>query len=80
MHVEGLRCVACGMRLKHALLQLPGVRECEVTFESGRVRMITTEGLAAQSLRDLVESMDYALRTIAFEDEPPGKKASWIEL
>ena len=76
MHVEGLRCPACGSRLKGALLQLPGVQECEVEFESGRTRL-TVEGDASaeQSVRDTVEGMGYAVRQIAFEDEPPGGKA-----
>ena len=81
LRVEGLRCAACGSRLKGALLQLPGVRECEVDFESGRTRL-TVEGdmLAEQSVRDTVEGMGYTVRQIAFEDEPPGGKVSWSEL
>ena len=79
MHVEGLRCAACGMRLKQALLQLPGVTECEVEFEIGRTRIAGKE-LVEQSIRDTVERIGYSVRQIAFEDEPPGKKALWMEL
>ena len=79
MHVEGLRCAACGMRLKQALLQLPGVTECEVEFEIGRTR-IAGKNLAEQSIRDTVERIGYSVRQIAFEDEPPGRKALWREL
>ena len=81
MHVEGLRCAACASRLKSALTQLPGVRECEVGFESGRTRLTVERGVSVeQSIRNIVEGMGYAVRQIAFEDEPPGGKASWSEL
>ena len=81
LRVEGLRCAACGSRLKGALLQLPGARECEVEFESGRTRLtMDVDILTEQSVRDTVEGMGYAVRQIAFEDEPPGAKASWSEL
>ena len=56
MQVEGLRCAACGMRLKQALLRLPGVTGCEVEFESGRTRAVGKE-LGEQSIRDTVEAM-----------------------
>ena len=79
MQVEGLRCVACGMRLKQALLQLPGVTGCEVEYETGQTRTVGRE-LAEQSIRDTVEGVGYTVRHIAFEDEPPGGKASWSEL
>ena len=81
MHVEGLRCAACGSRLKSALMQLAGVRECEVEFESGRTRLsVVRDIFVEQSVRDLVKGMGYAVRQIAFEDEPPGGRASWSEL
>ena len=79
MQVEGLRCAACGMRLKQALLRQSGVTECEVEFESGQTRMVGKE-LAEESLRDTVEAMGYTVHHIAFEDEPPGKRGSWSEL
>lgn len=79
MQVEGLRCAACGMRLKQALLQVPGVTACEVEVETGRTRTVGKE-LAEQSIRDTVKGMGYTVRHIAFEDEPPGKRASWSEL
>ena len=79
MQVEGLRCAACGMRLKQALLQLPGVTECEVEFETGETCTVGEE-LAEQSLQDTVEGMGYTVRRIAFEDEPPGQRVPWGEL
>ncbi len=81
MCVEGLRCAACGMRLKQALLRLPGVQGCEVDFESGRTRIMAT-GLVEKPVRDTVEGMGYAVRQIAFEDEPPGhgRMALWSQL
>ena len=79
MQVEGLRCAACGMRLKQALLRLPGVTECKVDFESGQTRTVGKQ-LIEQSIRDTVEGMGYTVHHIAFEDEPPGKRASWSEL
>ena len=81
MRVEGLRCAACGSRLKSALMQLAGVQECEVEFESGRTRLTVERDIFVErSVRDLVKGMGYAVRQIAFEDEPPGDKASWSEL
>ena len=81
MHVKGLRCAACGSRLKSTLMQLPGVRECEVDFESGKTRLSVERGIPVEQLvRETVEGMGYAVRQIAFEDEPPGGRASWSEL
>ena len=79
--MEGLRCAACGMRLKQALLRLPGVQGCEVEFESGRTRVMAI-GLLEKPIRDTVEGMGYAVRQIAFENEPPGheRKPSWSQL
>ena len=76
LHVEGLRCAACGMRLKQALLaQVGGVQQCEVEFESGRV-VLHGQAIGEDALLGCISELGYSSRLIKFQEEPPGKEES----
>ena len=76
MHVEGLRCAACGMRLKQALLtQVGGVRRAEVEFVSGRV-VVHGQCITEDALLGCISELGYSLRAIEFQEEPPGNARS----
>ncbi|EIE18468.1 hypothetical protein COCSUDRAFT_34498 [Coccomyxa subellipsoidea C-169] len=76
LHVEGLRCAACGMRLKQALLaQVGGVQRCEVEFESGRV-VLHGQAIGEDALLGCISELGYSSRLIKFQEEPPGKEES----
>ena len=72
LQVRGLRCAACAMRLKHALLsQVAGVTSAEVEFEAGSV-LVRGSGISARELIACVERLGYSGKLVAFEEEPPG--------
>jgi copper chaperone CopZ len=72
MRVEGLRCAACAMRLKHALAaEVAGVAAAEVEFESGAVA-VHGRGVSKKGLIACAAQLGYSARVLAFQDEPPG--------
>lgn len=72
LHVEGLRCAACGMRLKQALLaQVGGVRGAEVEWASGRA-VVQGQGISEDALLGCISELGYSSRVIEFQEEPPG--------
>lgn len=78
VQVDGLRCAACGMRLKQALLaQVGGVRRAELHFESGRVEL-HGHGVSKDDLIGCISGMGYSVRAIEFQEEPPGKAESGL--
>ena len=70
LHVEGLRCAACGARLKQALLaHAEGVTGCMVDFASGAVA-VTGRALRERDLLDTVQRLGYLARVVAPNHEP----------
>ena len=76
MQVQGLRCAACAIRLKHALLsQVAGVTGADVEFESGSV-LVRGRGITSgQDLIACAQRLGYSSKLLAFEEEPPGDAA-----
>ncbi|BDA48312.1 hypothetical protein COCOBI_11-5720 [Coccomyxa sp. Obi] len=76
LQVDGLRCAACGARLKQALLaQVGGVRRADVEFVSGRV-VIQGQTISEDDLLGCISGLGYTSRVIEFQEEPPGNVAS----
>jgi cation transport ATPase len=72
LQVEGVRCAACGMRLKQSLLgEFTGMSSCDVEFESGRM-VLTGKRLDSDALIGRIRQMGYSARIIQFQEEPPG--------
>lgn len=76
LQVEGLRCAACGARLKQALLaEVGGVRRADVEFVSGRV-VVQGQAISKDALIGCISGLGYTSRVIEFQEEPPGISAS----
>ncbi|CAL8465913.1 g5449 [Coccomyxa elongata] len=72
LQVDGLRCAACGARLKQALLaQVRGVRRADVEFVSGRVE-VQGQAISKDALLGCISGLGYTSRVIEFQEEPPG--------
>ena len=72
LQVDGLRCAACGARLKQALLaQVGGVRRADVEFVSGRVE-VHGQAISKDTLLGYISGLGYTARVIEFQEEPPG--------
>ncbi len=70
--MDGLRCAACGARLKQALLaQVGGVRRADVEFVSGRVE-VQGQAISKDNLLGYISGLGYTARLIEFQEEPPG--------
>ena len=60
LHVQGLRCAACGAHLKQALLaHAEGVSDCTVDFASGVVA-VRGRALEERNLLDTVQRLGYS--------------------
>ncbi len=74
--MDGLRCAACGARLKQALLaQVGGVRRADVEFVSGRVE-VQGQAISKDALLGCISGLGYTSQVIEFQEEPPGIRPS----
>ncbi len=54
--VEGMTCALCGKAISKSLRGVEGVREVRVDQEAERVTVVTSPGVATDSLRAAIES------------------------
>ena len=57
--VKGMTCGHCEMRVKKALLAVPGVQEAEASYERGQA-IVTVKDKNAVNLEDLVAAVQAA--------------------
>lgn len=76
LQVAGLRCAACGARLKQALLaHAEGVSDCTVDFASGAV-VVRGHALSEHSLIDTVQRLGYSASVVEPCCEPASRELS----
>ena len=76
LQVEGLRCAACGARLKQALLaHAEGVSDCTVDFASGAVA-VRGHALREHGLIDTVQRLGYSASVVDHHCEPGSSELS----
>ncbi len=60
LRVEGLDCAECALRLEEAAARLPGVAHAEVSFATGRMRLVAEDGdRVIPQVQDLARRMGY---------------------
>ncbi|HOO59279.1 MAG TPA: heavy metal-associated domain-containing protein [Candidatus Mcinerneyibacteriales bacterium] len=57
--VEGMTCHHCGMAVRRAIEQLPGVKEIVVDLATGRIEVTGEEALDRERIRRSVEEEGY---------------------
>ena len=65
LHIEGMMCPHCEMRVKNALEALPGVARAQVSHEAGTAVVSFTETEDDKALKDAVEAQGYKVKSIA---------------
>ncbi len=59
LRVEGLDCAECALRLEEATARLPGVVRAEVSFATGRMRLVAADGRVIPQVQELARKMGY---------------------
>lgn len=65
LRVEGMDCADCALHLEEAAERLPGVVQAEVSFATGRMRLVTEGGARViPQVQDLARKMGYEVRPL----------------
>ena len=64
LHIEGMMCPHCEMRVKQALEAVPGVSEAAASHEKGTAAVTLSAQVDNDALRAAVEAQDYKVTTI----------------
>ena len=74
LRVEGMDCADCALHLEKAALGVPGVRSAEVSFATGRMRLVAEEGeRVLPQVQAVARQMGYQVLPAA----PTGGGAGW---
>ena len=66
MKIEGMMCGHCEARVKKALEALEGVKQAEVSHETGTAVVEMTEEISDEVLKKTVEDQEYKVLGIDF--------------
>ena len=64
LHIEGMMCPHCEMRVKQALEAVPGVSEAAASHEKGTAAVTLSAQVDNDALRAAVEAQDYKVTAI----------------
>jgi Cd2+/Zn2+-exporting ATPase len=74
LRVEGMDCADCALQLEKAALGVPGVRSAEVSFATGRMRLVAEEGeRVLPQVQAVARQMGYQVLPVA----PTAGGAGW---
>jgi len=74
LRVEGMDCADCALHLEKAALGVPGVRSAEVSFATGRMRLVAEEGeRVLPQVQAVARQMGYQVLPVA----PTAGGAGW---
>ena len=79
LRVEGMDCADCALHLEKAALSVPGVRSAEVSFATGRMRLVAEERervlpqVEAGRLGRIIRTIHYPFR--AYPNNPAARRA-----
>jgi Cd2+/Zn2+-exporting ATPase len=74
LRVEGMDCADCALHLEKAALGVPGVRSAEVSFATGRMRLVAEEG---ERVLPQVEAVARQMGYQVLPATPTGGGAGW---
>jgi copper chaperone len=61
IHIQGMHCDGCASRVKRVLEKEPGVRNAEVSYETGEARVkYDDQAVSVSRFRELIERAGYA--------------------
>jgi len=64
MYIEGMMCSHCEARVKKALEAIPGVVSADVSHDAGTARVLLSELVEDEVLKQAVEAQDYEVKEI----------------
>lgn len=64
LHIEGMMCVHCEVRVKKTLEALPQVTAAEVSHEKGTAVVHLKEDISNETLKATVEAQKYSVTSI----------------
>ena len=64
LHVQGMMCGHCEMRVKKALEALDGVVQAEVSHQAGTAVVTLSKAVSDETLRQAVTAQDYEVTEI----------------
>jgi len=74
LRVEGMDCADCALHLEKAALGVPGVRSAEVSFATGRMRLVAEEG---EQVLPQVQAVARQMGYQVLPATPTGGGAGW---
>ena len=62
IHIEGMHCEGCVMRVKNVLFSIPGVKKCEVSLEDKCADLVLSKEIDDSIFKEKIESIGFQMQ------------------